>query len=248
MTFGQQPRNRGMYEPQGTPGLDLGTGAAQRQYAAQGAYDTTAQYSYEQVAMARRVSVARAYGEMTIGLLVTMGVALLSQATGLYVRFLMATGMIGMIGLAVVQVALAVILGVRIMKMSVAGARAMFYVYAALMGLTLSTILSLTTKLDMTKFGPVLLVGLVVLLVTQVVLMFVAPSDGMLRLVCAIGVVLFAGMTMYDAQQTRAIFSAYESQGPEAIRRVSILCALNLYLDFVNMFLYILQLLGSSRD
>ena len=102
MTFGQQPRNRGMYEPQGTPGLDLGTGAAQRQYAAQGAYDTTAQYSYEQVARARRVSVARAYGEMTIGLLVTMGVALLSQATGLYVRFLMTTGMIGMVVLAVV--------------------------------------------------------------------------------------------------------------------------------------------------
>ncbi len=54
-------------------------------------------------------------------------------------------------------------------------------------------------------------------------------------------------MTLYDAQQTRALFSAYEAQGPEMIKKISIICALNLYLDFVNMFLYILQLFG-SRD
>lgn len=59
--------------------------------------------------------------------------------------------------------------------------------------------------------------------------------------------ILFAGMTIYDAQQTRALFQAYEAQGPEMIRKVSVICALNLYLDFVNMFLYILRLLG-SRD
>ena len=66
-------------------------------------------------------------------------------------------------------------------------------------------------------------------------------------MVSAIGIILFAGLTMYDAQQTRVIFAAYHSQGPEAIKRVSILCALNLYLDFVNLFLYILNLVGDRN-
>ena len=55
------------------------------------------------------------------------------------------------------------------------------------------------------------------------------------------------GMTIYDAQSTRALLTEYEAQGPEMVKKISILCALNLYLDFVNMFLYILQLLG-NRD
>ena len=54
-------------------------------------------------------------------------------------------------------------------------------------------------------------------------------------------------MTVHDAQQTRAIFNEYAGYGPEMIKKVSIICALNLYLDFVNIFLYILQLLG-NRD
>ena len=78
--------------------------------------------------------------------------------------------------------------------------------------------------------------------------MFVAPTNTTLKVVAAIGIVLFAAMTIYDAQFTKRVFAQYASQGPEMIKRVSILCALNLYLDFVNMFLYVLQLLGLSRD
>ena len=52
---------------------------------------------------------------------------------------------------------------------------------------------------------------------------------------------------VYDAQATRAMLEQYSAQGPEMVKKVSILCALNLYLDFVNMFMYILQLLG-NRD
>lgn len=226
-------------------------------------------YSYEQ---AERVSVAKAYGEMTLGLIVTALVAVAAQITGAYYYFLAATGVIGLIGLCVVQVGMAIVLGMRIQKMSVGGARAMFYIYAALMGFTLSsifwvydlgqigialgvtaafffalTMFSLTTKIDMLKFGPILMVALIVLIITQLVLAFIPGVSGMTRIVCAIGLVIFAGMTMYDAQSTRALFQAYESQGPEMIRKISILCALNLYLDFVNMFLYILQLFG-NRD
>ena len=109
------------------------------------------------------------------------------------------------------------------------------------------TMFSMTTKLDMLKAGPILMVGLIVLIVSQLILSFIPGTSGMTQLMCAVGLILFAGMTMYDAQQTRALFAAYEAQGPEMIRKISVVCALNLYLDFVNMFLYILQLLG-DRD
>lgn len=296
MTFGQQPQPNPNYEPQGNNTLSTGYGAPQHQYAGQqntnynqqmppqygqpqyayagqggaaATVDGQVAYSYEQ---AERVSVTKAYGEMTIGLVVTALVAVLAQITGAYYYFLAVTGVIGLIGLCVVQVGMAIVLGMRITKMSVGGARAMFYVYAALMGFTLSsifwvydlgqigialgvtaafflalTMFSLTTKFDMLKFGPILMVALVVLIITQLVLAFIPGVSGMTRLVCAIGLVIFAGMTMYDAQSTRALFKAYEPHGPEMIKKISILCALNLYLDFVNMFLYILQLFG-SRD
>lgn len=70
----------------------------------------------------------------------------------------------------------------------------------------------------------------------------------MLKVVTAIGILLFAGLTIYDAQFTKKAFAVYASQEPEAIKKISILCALNLYLDFINLFLYILQALGLSRD
>jgi FtsH-binding integral membrane protein len=247
-------------------------GAPAYQYATQpsasgaGAINTTMTYDYEQ---ARRVSVTKVYGEMTIGLIVTALVAVLGQ--GAYVSFIEATGMIGVIGLCAVQIGLAIVLGVRITKMKSTTARIMFYVYAALMGFTLSsifwvydlgsigialgittafffalTMFGMTTKFNMLKAGPILMVGLVVLVVSQLVLMFLNVG-GMTQIVCALGLILFSGMTIYDAQSTRALLSQYESQGPEMIKKVSIICALNLYLDFVNMFLYILRLLG-SRD
>ena len=300
MTFGQQPQNNGQYNPRyNTPDYNAAQqsgygqqyaqsgygqnyyaqpqGAPTYQYAPQDAagagagaatINTTMTYNYEE---ARRVSVAKVYGEMTIGILVTAVVAVLGQITGAYYSFLMATGMVGLIGLCVVQIALAVVLGMRVTKMKSATARVMFYVYAALMGFTLSsifmvydlgsigvalgvtaafffalTMFGMTTKFNMLKAGPILMIGLIVLIISQIVLAFV-QIDGMTQIVCAIGLILFAGMTIYDAQSTRALLTEYEAQGPEMVKKISILCALNLYLDFVNMFLYILQLLG-NRD
>lgn len=300
MTFGQQPQNNGQYNPRyNTPDYNAAQqsgygqqyaqsgygqnyyaqpqGAPTYQYAPQDAagagagaatINTTMTYNYEE---ARRVSVAKVYGEMTIGILVTAVVAVLGQITGAYYSFLMATGMVGLIGLCVVQIALAVVLGMRVTKMKSVTARVMFYVYAALMGFTLSsifmvydlgsigvalgvtaafffalTMFGMTTKFDMLKAGPILMIGLIVLIISQIVLAFV-QVDGMTKIVCAIGLILFAGMTIYDAQSTRALLTEYEAQGPEMVKKISILCALNLYLDFVNMFLYILQLLG-NRD
>ena len=245
----------------------------QYQYAPQGAYAQSvpaqATYSYER---AERVSVTRAYGEMTIGLLVTAAVAILTQVTGAYIALIQTLGVIGVWAPLIVEVVLAIYLAARIEKISPTTARVMFYVYAAIMGFSLSTIfmaydlgtigislalcagfffaltmLGMTTKVNVLKAGPVLLVGLIVLIVAEVLLMIFAPGQTTLMVISAIGLVLFAGMTVYDAQATRALFAQYAGQGEEMIKKVSIICALNLYLDFVNIFLYVLQLLG-DRD
>ena len=262
MTYGQQPYGGYPNGPQSQYTM--------RQQAGQTTIDATPAYAYER---AEHVSITRAYGEMTIGLLITAAVAIFTQNSAFYLTFLRATRALGVWLPAIVQIGMAVYLGVRVMKMSPAAARVCFYIFAALMGVTMSTIFGaynlgtigfaflisagfyfaltmfgLTTKANMLKAGPVLMIALIVLIVAQVILMFVAPTDTMLKVISAIGIILFAGMTIYDAQFTRAAFAQYAAQGPEMIKRISILCALNLYLDFINMFLYVLQLVGLSRD
>ncbi|BDR53183.1 membrane protein [Bombiscardovia nodaiensis] len=283
MTFGRQPQNNGYQQPyaqQGNQPLYQG----QDPYAPNGqpyanqyvrqsdgtaAIRTQPAYSYEH---AEHISMTRAYGEMALGLLVTAAVAYLTFASGLLFTFVQATGTLGWVGLCVAQVAFAMVLSVRVMQMKTSTGRVLFYAYAALMGLTLSslfatysmttlfvtlltcagfffalTMLGLTTRKNMLGWGSVLFAGLLALIVVQIVLMFLAPSNTAMKIIAALGIALFAGLTMHDAQQTRAIFAAYENQGAEVVERVSILCALNLYLDFVNLFLYILQIFGSRN-
>ncbi|NEG70118.1 Bax inhibitor-1/YccA family protein [Bifidobacterium choloepi] len=250
----QQPGYGQPYNPYGNGGAPV---------------DTQAVYAREQ---AQRVSVTRAYGEMTLGLLVTAVVAILTQASGWYLSFAAATGGIGCWIFAIVQIGLAIYLGARIMQMKASTARVMFYVFAALMGVTLSTIfvaydlgtigitllvcagfffvltmLGMTTKINLMKFGTVLMVGLIVLIVAELLIYIFAPTATNLMLISALGVILFAGMTIYDGQFTKKIFAQYRNADPETIKKISIICALNLYLDFVNMFLYLLQIFGDRR-
>ncbi|MBW3087350.1 Bax inhibitor-1 family protein [Bifidobacterium sp. 82T24] len=233
--------------------------------------DAQASYTHDSFEKARRVSVTKAYAEMTAGLLVTAVVAMVTQVSGLLVAYLSATGMIGWIGLAVVQVVMAVALSAKVMTMNPAVARVVFYVYAALMGFTLSsifavyslgsivmvlamtagfflclTMIGLTTKIDLLRFGPILMVALLVLIVAEILMAIFMPGQTMTMVCSAIALVIFAGLTAHDAQFTRAMFQQYSYDGT-MVRRVSILCALNLYLDFINFFMNLLQLFG-SRD
>ena len=280
MAFGQEPRNTNLGNPQyNTADYNNRMNYSQQpiqpqanqytQYTQGGAAGVGASMSAErqqEYAKAYHSSVTRSYGEMTIGLLVTAAVAIVTQMTGLYIAFIAKTGIIGVFAPLVIEIVLAIALGARITKMKTSTARVMFYIYAALMGFSLSvifavydlgtigialalcagfffalTMLGMTTKVDLLKAGPILGVGLIVLII------IFAPGQTTLMLVSAIGLILFAGFTVYDAQQTRAIFAQYSGQDPEMIKKISILCALNLYLDFVNMFLYILQLLGDRE-
>lgn len=288
---GRQPRNQQYQDYQDGYGQQYQQQYAQPQYAqpqytqpqyAQPQYtqpgydgrpvmDAQAAYSQDSLFRAQRVSVTKAYAEMTAGLLVTAVVAMFTQVSGLLVAYLSATGVFGWIGLAIVQVVMAVALSAKVMSMNPAVARVVFYVYAALMGFTLSsifavyslgsivmvlamtagfflclTMIGLTTKVDLLRFGPILMVALLVLIVAEILMAVFMPGQTMTMVCSAIALVIFAGLTAHDAQFTRAMFQQYSYDGT-MIRRVSILCALNLYLDFINFFMNLLQLFG-SRD
>lgn len=217
----------------------------------------------------RQRTVSAAYGHMTLGLVVTFAVAWLTAASGLALRFLMATGAFGWIILAVVQVGLAIALSSRVLTMKMGTAYALFYLFAVTMGFTLSTIfyaydstsilvalglcagfflcltmIGLTTKANLLKGGTIITAGLIFLIVAELVLGFIPGATMMWRIVSGIGIALFAFMTARDAQFTRRMLDRCQSD--EMARRVSILAALELYLDFVNLFQYLLSILGTA--
>lgn len=160
-------------------------------------------------------------------------------------------------------------LSARIHAMSGSTARTMFMVYAALMGLSLSSIflvytgnsiarvffitaasfggLSLygyTTKKSLSGLGSFLMMGLIGIVIASLVNIFLA-SSAMQFAISVIGVLVFAGLTAYDTQQIKEMY--YHADGEEVAMKKSIMGALRLYLDFINLFVMLLQLFG-NRD
>jgi FtsH-binding integral membrane protein len=157
-------------------------------------------------------------------------------------------------------------------KFSTSTLKAMFWGFAVAMGLSLSSIffvyspvaiaqafastaagfaaLSLygyTTKRDLSAFGTFLIIGLVGLIVASLINMFV--NSGPLGLVISlVGVLLFAGLTAYDTQRTKSLYFQVAGHGAEMVGKAVVMSALSLYLDFINMFLFILRLFGGNRD
>jgi FtsH-binding integral membrane protein len=160
-------------------------------------------------------------------------------------------------------------LSFRVHRMSVSAAQTTFWVYAALVGISLSSIflvytsasivqtffitaasfgaLSLwgyTTKRDLSGMGSFLFMGLIGLILAMVVNIFLA-SSALQFAISAIGVLIFAGLTAYDTQQIKEMY--YEGDGALVAGRKAIMGALRLYLDFINMFLFLLQFLGNRE-
>jgi len=157
----------------------------------------------------------------------------------------------------------------KIHTMSVSAAQTTFWVYAALMGLSLSSIflvytgasivqtffvtaasfgaLSLygyTTKRDLSAMGSFLIMGLFGLIIASLVNIFLA-SSALEFAISAIGVLLFAGLTAYDTQNIKDAY--YEADGSDVAGRKAIMGALQLYLDFINLFLFLLRFLGNRE-
>jgi uncharacterized protein len=157
-------------------------------------------------------------------------------------------------------------------RMSAAMAQVVFYLFAVVMGLSLSSIflvftgasiaqvflitaiafagLSLygyTTKRDLSGMGTFLMMGVIGLLVASIVNIFLASSAVMFA-ISVLGVLIFAGLTAYDTQNIKATYVAHAAHGDtEWLGKAAIMGALNLYLDFINMFMFLLQLFGNRE-
>jgi len=123
---------------------------------------------------------------------------------------------------------------------SIAGA--FFSTAAGFAGLSLY---GYTTKKDLSAFGTFLIIGLVGLIVASLINLFL-QSSVMNLVISAVGVLIFAGLTAYDTQRTKSLY--FQVAGTDMVGKAVIMSALSLYLDFINMFLFVLRLFGAQRN
>ena len=213
---------------------------------------------------------AKTFLWMMLGLLVTFGVAAIGYATDLtWVLYRDVPGL--QLILLVVTLILSITMVSRIERMSVTSAVVLFVAFSALFGLTLSLymyvfqmtsfilIFLLTalyfgalaaygylTKADLSRLGPILFSGLIFLIIFGLLSMFIPGLAAMDRAVCLIGIVVFLGYTAYDTQRIQAFYSYYSGY-PDMLEKASIFSALQLYLDFINLFLYLLRFMGRRK-
>lgn len=162
--------------------------------------------------------------------------------------------------------------GAAVNRLSAAGAQLFFYAYAALFGVSISAIflvftsmsitqtflitaasfagLSLwgyTTKKDISGWGSFLIMGVIGLIIASIVNIFL-KSSGLHFAVSALGVLIFAGLTAYDTQRIKTDYIAHaHAMDSEWLGKSAIMGALNLYLDFVNLFMFLLNFLGARE-
>ncbi|HEV2866058.1 MAG TPA: Bax inhibitor-1/YccA family protein [Allosphingosinicella sp.] len=219
-----------------------------------------------------RAHMVSVYNYMTSGILLTGIVALLFAESGAVMSlFNMNTGGPSLLGYLVMFAPLGIVLWMSfgINRISTATAQVLFWAFAVIMGVSLSTIfliytnasialtffataaafasLSLygyTTKRDLSGLGTFFLMGLVGLIVASVVNLF-WMNDTFSLLIAAVGVLIFAGLTAYDTQKIKSMYFAVA--GSDFAGKAVVMSALTLYLDFINMFLFLLRFLG-SRD
>ena len=219
----------------------------------------------EQLAVA---SVFRkVYGWMAAGLAVSGLVAWYVFSSGLWATVVAGPGMIVCIA---VELGLVFFLSARAMKMSAGAAVATFIAYAAVNGLTLSVIFAVyeagaiaktffltagmfgglaiygtVAKADLSKIGALCGLALWGLIIAGVIQVF-WPGTGLDAVVPIVGIVVFCGLTMWDAQKIKLL--ADEVLTEEDATRAGVVGALTLYLDFINLFLYLLRFFGRNRD
>lgn len=217
------------------------------------------------------VYMRNVYMWMTVGLAITSVVAF-GVADSPAVRNVLIGNSMVLIMLIIAQFALVIALSAAIHKMSASVATGLFILYSALTGATISSIfvyypiasigtaflvttgtfLAMTlygtvTKRDLTGMGNFLFMGLIGIIIAMIVNMFLHNSM-MSFIVSCIGVLIFTGLTAYDTQKLRAFGAEAPLDDEVAMRRGSILGALTLYLDFINLFLMLLRVFGSDRN
>lgn len=214
--------------------------------------------------------MAQVYGWMTSGLLLTAFVAWYAANTQSVLEFVFSS-QITFFGLIIAQLALVFVLSGMVHKLSAGVATSLFMLYSALTGLTLASIfvayteasiagtfvvaagmfgaMSLygyTTKRDLSRFGSLLFMALIGIVLASVVNIWL-KSTPLMWAVTYIGVLVFVGLTAYDTQKLKNIGEQINVNDRDMLRKYSIMGALTLYLDFINLFMMLLRIMGNRR-
>ncbi|MCR8546540.1 Bax inhibitor-1/YccA family protein [Salipiger sp. P9] len=223
-----------------------------------------------------RTHMNKVYGTMSIGMLITFAVAwAIGTSPSLLGVFrdpvTLSPNILGWI-VMFAPLIMVFAFGAAINRLSAAGAQTFFYAFAAVMGLSLSWIfvaftgfsiaqvflvtsiafagLSLwgyTTKKDISGWGSFLIMGVIGILVASIINIFLG-SPAIMFAISVLGVLIFAGLTAYDTQNIKNTYLQHAAHGDsEWMGKAAIMGALNLYLDFINMFMFLLQLLGNRE-
>jgi uncharacterized protein len=223
----------------------------------------------EQAAVMQSGFVARVYNWMGLGLATTAVVAMLTASSPALLSYIFGSQFV-FFGLILAELGLVMTLSAAIGRLQATTAALMFFVYSALNGLTLSAIfiaytsasiantffvtagtfgaMSLygyATKRDLTSWGSFLFMGLIGVVIASLVNIFLR-SEAIYWVVTYAGVIVFVGLTAYDTQQIKAM-ALHGFGDEETERKGAVIGALRLYLDFVNLFLMLLNIFGRRR-
>lgn len=230
-------------------------------------YDFDSDYAREGLTLSQYIS--RTFGWMFVGLMITFVLAAALAATGA-VYYLFAVPAIQYI-LLIAELAVVMIMSSNIQKRSVGTTRMLFALYALINGMVFSFyfvvfdvvnlifIFGLTalffgafalygrvTKTDLSGLRPLLIGGLIFLVIAGLLTMFIDFST-LERAMCMVGIVVFLCFTAYDTQKIKANYEYFRAD-EEILQKASIFSALQLYLDFINLFLYLLRFMGRNRS
>ncbi|MDE1473756.1 Bax inhibitor-1/YccA family protein [Xenorhabdus bovienii] len=214
--------------------------------------------------------MAQVYGWMTCGLLLTAFVAGYVANSPEILNAIFSSSIV-FYGLIIAQLALVFVLSGLVHKMSGALATGLFMLYSMLTGLTLSSIFVIyslgsiastfvisaamfgalsvygyTTKRSLSGLGSFLFMGLIGIVLASLINIWL-KSPALMWAITYIGVLVFAGLTAYDTQKLKEMGAELDVNDKENLRRYSITGALTLYLDFINLFLMLLRILGDRR-
>lgn len=222
-----------------------------------------------------RTFMSQVFTWMTLAMVVTALTAYWFASSEAAIRSLVnvETGGLSMLGWIVTLAPLGFVLlmSFGFQKLSALAMTLLFIAFSVLMGMSLSFILLIytaasvfktfivtagmfgvmavagyTTKTDLTKFGSILMMGLIGLMIAMLVNIFMKSST-MEYIISILGVLIFTGLTAYDVQKLKRIGSGAGTYGEENAKKMSILGALTLYLDFINLFLFLLRFLGDRK-
>ena len=207
---------------------------------------------------------------MTLALAIT-GLTAYGVATSPTILSLIFSSKVTFFGLIIAEFALVFAISGAINRLSLSTATLLFILYSVINGATLSTIfltfsvatigkvffitagtfgamalVGYTTKTDLTSMGKLLFMALLGIIIASVVNIFVG-SSGLDLILSYVGVLVFVGLTAYDTQKIKQMCQAAPDAG-ESAQKLALIGALSLYLDFINLFLYLLRIFGNNRD